>query len=246
MAMIRKRVVLNEVLRTTETQPAVARPFGAEIELFEGANIDINSIKEMLESQGQIKRASITLRLPSELVVEIHERMPVLRAQAQIAPDMVKTLFISDDGVIYEGTNCPQNITQALPYVDGVNIRRQGDGYENLVGIEPVIRLLNLAKRDYPALYEDWCIVSLRRYQVSDASASLIDISSRSTGKLVFAVGNFEDQLRRLAIVLSNGAAADQRPIVGIDMSVTGQVVVDYEGAATDKSKQLYDLNAKP
>jgi hypothetical protein len=192
--------------------------------------VDIASIRRLLESQGQIKSAIVTLKLPNELAVEIRERMPVLRVQAQIAPGIVKTLLISDDGVLYEGANYPANTIRALPYVDGIQIRKLGNAYENIVGIEPIATLLNLARRSYPDIYKDWYIVSLRRYKGPDSLSSLIDITSRSTGKLVFVVGDFDNELRRLAIVLRNGATADQRQIVGIDMSVPGQVIVDYDG----------------
>jgi hypothetical protein len=199
-------------------------------------NLDIAGIRRLLETQGQIKSASVTLRLPNELVVEIRERIPILRVQAQVEPGVVKTLLISDEGAIYEGSNYPVNTLRALPYVDGVPIRRQGDGYESIDGIKPVAELINLARGAYSNLYKDWYIVSLRRYKGADSPASLIDVSSRSTGKLVFALENFNDQLRMLTIVLRNGAATDPRPIVGIDMSVSGQVFVDY-GTPPAKTK---------
>jgi len=205
------------------------------------SNVEIAGIRQLLESQGQIKNAVVTLKLPNELVVEIRERMPILRVQAQVATGVVKTLLISDEGAIYEGANYPANTMRALPYVDGVQIRRQGEGYENLDGIKPVADLINLARRTYPDLYRDWYIVSLRRYKGPDSLASLVDISTRTTGKLVFALGNFNDQLRMLTIVIRNGATNDPRPILGIDMSVSGQVYVDYD--TTARSKQSSTTN---
>ena len=199
--------------------------------------VDIYHIRKLLEAQGQIKSAVVTLRLPNELVVEVRERMPVLRVQAMVQPNVVKTLLISNEGVIYDGANYPVNTIRALPFVDGVMLRRQGDGYEPLGDIAPVAKLLNMARIGWPKIYNDWYMVSLKRYKGGDSAESLIDITTRSTGKVVFSMNNIEDQFRKLVVVLVNVAATDPRPIVGIDLSIPGQAIVDYNGPALPPSK---------
>jgi cell division septal protein FtsQ len=200
-------------------------------------SVDITRIRNLLLAQGQIRNAVVTLRLPNELVVEVRERMPLLRVQAQVQPGVVKTLLISGEGNIYEGANYPANTIRALPYVDGVTLRRQGNGYEPVSDIAPVAKLLNTTRIGWPKLYNDWYMVSLKRYKGSDSIVSLIDVTTHTTGTLVFSVDNMDDQLRRLVAVIRNGALSDPRQIAGINLSIPGQAVVDYVGTAQPPAK---------
>lgn len=195
-------------------------------------SLDIAKIRTLLESNGQIKSAIVTLHLPNELVIEVRERMPVLRAQAQVSPGVVKTLLISGEGVIYEGANYPVNTIRALPFVDGIVLKKQGDSFQQLDDIDPVAEFLNTARMGWPKFYREWTVVSLKRYRGGDSLMSVLEITSRSMGKLVFSIRDVEDQFRRLSQALAAGAADDPRPIVGVNLSIPGQVIVDYAGIA--------------
>ena len=201
-------------------------------------SVDIAKIRQLLEANGQIKSAAVTLHLPNELVVEVRERMPILRAQAQVASGIVKTLLISSDGTIYTGSNYPANTIRALPYVDGVVFRKNGDGYEPLGDIQPVAKLLDTARTGWPKFYRDWHIVSLKRYRGSDSLMSNVEIQSKTLGKLTLSVKDVDNQMRRLAQALASGAASDGRQIVGVNLSIPGQAIVDYSGVAQPAAKQ--------
>jgi hypothetical protein len=193
-------------------------------------SLDIAKIRKLLESNGQIRSATVSLHLPNELVIEVRERMPILRAQAQVTPGVVKTLLISGDGEIYEGANYPVNTIRALPFVDGVVFTRRGDSLQPLNDMEPIANFLNAARMGWPRFYRDWTIVSLKRYRGGDSLMSVVEISSHTMGKLVFSIRDVEDQFRRLSQALAAGAAEDSRPIVGVNLSIPGQVIVDYAG----------------
>ena len=196
-------------------------------------DVNIAKIRQKLEANGQIKSAVVSLRLPNELVVEIHERIPILRANAQVLPGVVKTLLISGEGIIYEGANYPANTIRALPYVDGITFKHNNNGgYDPVTDIAPVADLLLRARTGWPKYYRDWYIVSLRRYKGSDSVASVIDVATRSTGRLTFALNDFEDEMRRLDMTIVGGAMNDGRPILSINLAIPGQAIVEYDGMA--------------
>ena len=190
-------------------------------------SVDIAAIRSKLEASGQIKSAAVMLRLPNELVIETRERMPILRAQAQVATGQVRTLLISDDGTIFEGSDYPVNSIRALPFVDGVTFRRRGDGYEPMQDVGPVSALLSLTRTSWPRFYRDWQIVSLKRYHGTE-QGSIIEVKSKTLGLIQFTPDNPQDQLRRLYGVITNGALQDPRKIVGVNLTVPDQAIVDY------------------
>jgi cell division septal protein FtsQ len=192
-------------------------------------SIDVASIRRRLEESGQIKSASVTLRLPSELVIEVREKIPFLRASAQ-TPDGTKLLLVSEDGAIFEGANYPLNTLRALPYVDGVSFRKRGDGYEPIADVAPVAAFLSTARARWPKIYRDWTIVSLKRYK-GLSQGSVIEVKSRTLGTLQFTPDNVEDQLRRLFGALTGGALNDPRQVTGVNLTIPGQAIFDYGDA---------------
>lgn len=195
-------------------------------------SLDIARIRTLLEANGQIKSAVVSLRLPNELVIVVRERMPILRVQAEVTQGVVKMLLISGDGMIYEGANYPVNTIRALPYVDGVALRRQAGGLQPLDNMGPVEEFLNAARMGWPKFYRDWTVVSLKRYRGGDSLLSIVEVTSRSMGKITFSIHDVEDQFRRLTQAIAAGATMDPRPIVGVNLSIPGQVIVDYAGIA--------------
>jgi hypothetical protein len=190
-------------------------------------SIDVNAIRRRLEDSGQIKNASVTLRLPSELSIEVREKIPILRASAQVGPGEVRILLISEDGAIFEGSNYPVNTLRALPWVDGVVFRTRGDGYEPVADVAPVAAFLSAARERWPKFYRDWTVVSLKRYK-GLSQGSVLEVMSRTLGTLQFTPDNVEDQLRRLDGALAGGAMNDPRKIVGVNLTIPGQAIVDY------------------
>lgn len=190
--------------------------------------VDVSGIRSKLEGVGQIRSASVTLRMPNELVVRVMERTPVMRVNARMSSAKVMTLLIDAEGCVFEGANYPANSLRMLPYVDGISLKRKGNGFEPLEGMQPVADLLNVARQGWPRFYRDWRVVSLAHYQGADNLKSVVEISSRSLGRLVFSIKDPEDQLRRLQKVLASGATRDPRPIVGVNLSIPDRATVDY------------------
>jgi hypothetical protein len=193
--------------------------------------LDVAAVRAKLLAIGQVKSAAVTLKMPGDLVVELREQSPVMKARVQLSPGIVKTLLISREGVVYEGFNYPDGTLRALPWVEGLTIRKNpgGKDYAPLTGLEPVTNLLETARTGWPYLYRDWNSVSLARYKGADSQVSLLEVTTRSTGRLVFSVRNFDSQLRKLEMVLKQGAANTPVPIVRIDLSLDAQAIVEYQ-----------------
>jgi cell division septal protein FtsQ len=165
--------------------------------------LDVAAVRAKLLAIGQVKSAAVTLKMPGELVVELREQSPVMKARVQLSPGIVKTLLISREGVVYEGFNYPDGTLRALPWVEGLTIRKNpgGKDYAPLTGLEPVTNLLETARTGWPYLYRDWNSVSLARYKGADSQVSLLEVTTRSTPV----------------------------PIVRIDLSLDAQAIVEYQ-----------------
>ena len=223
-------------------------------------NLDIAKIRNLLESNGQIKSATVSLHLPNELIIEVRERTPILRVQAQVSPGVVKTLLIAGDGMIYEGANYPVNALRALPFVDGIVLTKRGNGFRQRDDMGPIADFLNTARMGWPNFYRDWTVVSLKGYRGGDSLMSVVEVTSRTLGKLVFSVHDTDEQFRRLSQTLAAGAAQDPRPIIGVNLSIPGQAIVNYAGtppapttqipaarpASNGKTATVHPQNAKP
>ncbi len=199
------------------------------------SGLDLPFLRAKLEAQGQVKSASVTLRLPDRLLVDVRERMPIMRARAQVAANDVRTLLIARDGTVFEGYGYPANTIRALPHIDGVTLRLKRDGYESLGDLEPVALLLDRARVGWPKLYTDWRTVSFTRYRGPESAVSYVEMGSRTMGTIIFSIHNVDDQLRRLEKIVQEGAAKDPRPILRVDLSIPGMATVEYE-KSTSKS----------
>jgi len=193
------------------------------------STLDLAKVRSLVEAQGQVRSATVTLRLPDELIVEIREQTPILRARAEISPTEIKTLLIAHDGIVYEGANYPVNTIRALPYIVGVMIHKTAAGYEKLPDVEPVAALLDKARVGWPRIYGDWRMVSFQRYHGPDSPVSVVEITSRSMGKIVISTSDVEDQMRRLEKLIEDGVAKGPKPVLRVDLTIQGQAIVEYE-----------------
>lgn len=194
--------------------------------------LNIHNLKLQLESFGQVREARLTRKLPDELVVEVRERTPVLRARVGLADGRTKLVLIARDGVVFDGYNYPSETIRALPFLAGVRFRRDGDGIAPIEGMDVVADLLETARREQPYIYSGWTILSLERFH-GDATrpGSVIKVNSRHVGEIVFAPGQFKEQIDRLAKVIRHTLSTRPREINRIDLSLPEQAVVQYQGA---------------
>ena len=94
----------------------------------------------------------------------------------------------------------------------------EGNGFQKLKGIPTISPLLNLARRNYPHLYEDWQVLSYENPSGEDFGSS-IRIRSGKVRSLTFQPSNFNVQLKRLCYLLSEPDFRKKPVVESIDLS---------------------------
>ncbi len=159
-----------------------------EIPLME---VDIHAIKNDIERHRQVRRAVVSRRLPNKLQIQMEERMPMMRLAARDTEGRRANLLVAEDGMVYQGVGYNRSFLASLPYISGVQLRREGGGFRRLEGMEPVAELLGLARSEAPDTYSSWKEVSCR-------DLPLIRIRSDEISEIVFRNEDFSEQLKRL------------------------------------------------
>jgi len=162
--------------------------------------LDLAQLKNRLEESGQVSKAVIERRFPDVLVITLQERTPVARVMALIGDAPPVAFVVSRDGMVYSGSGYDQGMTEALPFIDGVKLVREGSGFARIEGMEAVADLLGTAQASAPALYRSFKVVSLARFGLDRT------LAVKSTDVDVITFGSSQDsfyrQLARLDYIL--------------------------------------------
>lgn len=192
-------------------------------------DIDVGSLKGELEKFGQVVQATVTVSLPSLLKIYVEEREPMLRIRFRDAQGQAETLLVARDGVIYSGSQYPQETLLRLPGVAGLRIRKSGSGFEPISGLEPVAHLLDLAKDRLPALYGHWRVIDLTDWNPdAEYRPSLIRVSSTHIEEITFSIYGLEEQVEQLGGILQHVDRYQLGQPKSIDLSFGEEAVIRY------------------
>lgn len=224
-APVKSSVVKTIALRgqnLTLDQPWVVRTLAlpTKADLME---IDLFALREKLMASGQVRTASLTRKFPDTLVVLIEERSPVARVMAKFGEGDPETFLVARDGVVYRGECYKDEVTQSLPYLGGVKLKRSGGKFLPIEGMETVADLLSTARINAPELYRSWTVVSLEKL----VSEGQIAVQSPEAGEVVFGTRNdFYGQVARLDYILAeNRAHPGPTAIKSINLAVGAEQV---------------------
>ena len=188
--------------------------------------IDIFALKAVLEDHAQVKDASIERSFPSDLRIDVSERKPVMRLVTANADGKRRLRLVARDGVVYQGVGYSMSALKQLPYLQPY---QHADGsYFPLLGIEPVVELLDLVRDTQPELYDSWQVVSLQHYNGrTGLPGQVIEIRSKTVPKIVFGVSkDFALQLDRLMYLLEYFKKNGDPSLKRIDLSLRGAAAV--------------------
>ena len=188
--------------------------------------IDIFALKAVLEDHAQVKDASIERSFPSDLRIDISERKPVMRLVTANADGKRRLRLVARDGVVYQGVGYSMSALKQLPYLQP---HQHADGsYFPLLGIEPVVELLDLVRDTQPELFDSWQVVSLQHYNGrTGLPGQVIEIRSKTVPKIVFGVSkDFALQLDRLMYLLEYFKKNGDPSLKRIDLSLRGAAAV--------------------
>jgi hypothetical protein len=162
--------------------------------------LDLADLKRRLEESGQVSKAVIERKFPDVLVVTLQERTPVSRVMARIGDAVPLAFMVARDGMVYSGFGYDPAMTEALPFIDGVKLIREGSGFVRIEGMAAVADLLGTAQAAVPAIYRSFKIVSLARFGLDRT------LVVKSTEVEVITFGSSQDsfyrQLARLDYIL--------------------------------------------
>jgi cell division protein FtsQ len=182
--------------------------------------VDIEAIKDRLESDGQVETATISRRFPSTLVVSLTERSPLARVVTQRADGRVDSFLVAVDGVVYRGHGYEPQHLESLPFLDGIRLVRRGSGFAPIARLDDVGALFSMAQQMAPHLCREWRIVVLDR-------RPFIVVRTREVKEIVFEPNAYRQQLARLDYILDYyRRKPDARPS-RIDLSFKNQAAVE-------------------
>lgn len=215
---VKEAVVLTDgVLTQKWAIGALALPKGATL-----MALDLPALRDKLLSFGQIKVAVLTRSFPDTLVITLQERNPVARLQASDGL-LTKQLLVAKDGTVYDGQNYDKPLLASLPWLDGVRLVKQGNGFAPIDGMADVSALLTTAQLQAPHLYRGWTVVSLARL----AEADEIIVKAQDVQKIVFTrKRDFYKQVAQLDYVIDRSHVLPEPNIQSVNLTLEGQVPV--------------------
>lgn len=204
---------------------------GSVIELPAGISmmeVDIFALKEKIESQGQIKSASIERVFPGDLKITVQEHSPVLRLVTENGSGKKTVRIVARDGSVYTGIGYKQNTLHRLPYV--LPYRHVDGSYFPIRGIDRVADLLEYARNNSPEIVATWQVIALNHYSGDiDLPGQVIEVRSKLVPKIIFSAnGDYGTQLDRLKYILHYIRQRGNQSIERIDLSLRGSAAVQF------------------
>lgn len=189
--------------------------------------LNLTALRDKLLAHGQVRSAVLTRNFPDTLVVTLQERSPVVRVQASEGLGSTKQLLVAKDGIVYEGLNYDRPLLASLPWLDGVRLMKEGNGFAPIAGMADVSTLLSTAQLQTPHLYLGWQIVSLARLAVADE----IVVKAREVPQIVFSrKRDFYKQIAQLDYVIDAAQVLAEPNLQSINLTLEGQVPVRLSG----------------
>lgn len=182
-------------------------------------DLNIDQLRDRLLADPQVKSATVSRKFPATLEVSLAERSPVALVNARIGNEAPRPYLVARDGTVYRGSGYDQTTLAALPWLDGVKLRLDGDHFEPIRGMEAVADLLATARNEAPHLYHTWKVVSLARLE-TDAE---IHVRATNIEKVIFSArsaGDFLRQVAQLDALLDSVHAAEDQPVNEINLAV--------------------------
>lgn len=181
--------------------------------------VDIRDVKRRIESHGQVRSATVR-RLPERLLIDIRERYPVARLAVQDDSGRVTVKLVDREGHVYRGINYERYELSALPFLDGVDLIRSGDGYRPLRGMDRVEELLDVVREHAPHIYTTWRVVDCGDFPN-------LTVRTEKEREVVFGPESYIDQLRWLDLILTSNQSqlASRQDRVDLSLGRNGVVV---------------------
>jgi cell division protein FtsQ len=212
------RLATDGVLDKAWIAHTLALPANASL-----AGLDLAGLRSRVMADRQVRDASLTREFPGTLAVKLSERVPVARVMAQDDGKPPRAMLVAADGVVFGGACYAAAYLEALPWLDGVRLAREGGGFAAIGGMGAVADLLSRARAAIGPLERTWRVVSLARLD-SDG-----EIAVRTGDGLTVTFSAQEDLFRQFAkldLLMDVTRAHPDQNVRSIDLALGGQVPV--------------------
>ncbi len=227
------KVETNGVLDRDWVVERIALPDG--IGLME---LDLYALRSQLTKTGQVSAAVLTREFPDTLKVVLEERSPVVRLKARLDGPGIQDFLVARDGTVFRGYGFGEGTLNSLPWLGGVRLLRNGEGFLPLSGLNQVADLLVTARGHAPEMFATWRVVSLERLQLDGE----IEVQTSIVPKVIFGTREgFYSQIARLDLILDETRSRRASTVKSINLAVgAAQVPVAMMATAleTDSSRQ--------
>jgi cell division protein FtsQ len=198
-------------------------------------SLDLEALRNKLLENGQVRVAVLTRHFPDTLVLSLQERTPVARLQASDGNGPARQLFVSREGVVYDGINYGNSLVASLPWLAGIRlVKAPAHGFEPITGMEDVSALLSMAQLEAPQLYRTWQIVSLDRLEARDE----ILVKARDIAEIVFTrKRDFRKQIAELDYVVDRVHVLPDPALLSVNLAIEGQVPVRMRNTPEELAK---------
>jgi cell division protein FtsQ len=171
------RTSAGGVLDDAWLRSALALPAGVTL-----MELDLAALRRRLLRDGQIESAALSREFPDRLVARITERSPVARVRVETS-GAPRDLLVAADGTVFLGAGFDSGMIEGLPWLAGVSLVAEGEGFRSVAGMATVAQLLSDAQFAALTLYRTWVSVSLARLEADRE----IEVTTRNGSSVVFA-----------------------------------------------------------
>jgi hypothetical protein len=196
--------------------------------------LDLYALRTRLMKTGQVNLAILTRQFPDTLKVMLEERSPVVRVKARLDGPEIHIFLVSREGTVFRGHGFRAETLGALPWLGGVRLVRNGEGYQPLTGLSQVADLLGTVRAHTPDLFSTWRVISLERLELDGE----IEVQTSAIQKIIFGTREgFFAQVARLDLILSQTRVRQQTALKSINLAVgASQVPVAMMARSLDST----------
>ena len=190
-------------------------------------DVDIAALQQSIGKCSQVKKVTVMRKFPDTISIEVEERKPILRVMVQEGRSK-KIMFIDGDGVVFPlevGENFTQN---QLPFLSGIDLTKEGNGYRKVPNVDKVQELLVIARAKYWPIYAQIEVVEMSSLTRVNAPWSKIKMRCQFASQVIFKDSNFDEQLKRLDFILNTPKVKSRIPVNRIDLTYPKDAVVRF------------------
>ncbi|MDR1434861.1 MAG: FtsQ-type POTRA domain-containing protein [Puniceicoccales bacterium] len=209
--------------------PQWVKPFLPDLRIgVDMMDIDIFAIKQKIETCSQIKTAVVERQFPGTLKITVEERIPLLRLLVRDGK-LTNEMLIDGEGVVFHGEEISEFDRRSMPFLSGIVLKKTRDGYyEQVPMLDKVYRLIHIAKTKYWSIYAQMEVISIEKLKKKSVPWSRIDVRCQCASLVIFEDGDFDEQLKRLDLLLNTPKIRERLPVERIDLSLGKNAAIKF------------------